>query len=141
MSYLLDTNVLSETVRQKPDKTVIAWLDSVPTETLHVSVLSLGEIRTGLEALKVGLAKRERLRLWLEQAVSGWFETRLLPVDAMVADRWGRLEAHSRAEGRPLPAIDSLIAATALAHNLRLVTRNTKDFDVPSLELVNPWKG
>jgi predicted nucleic acid-binding protein len=140
VSYLLDTNVLSETVRPRPDQTVIDWLDSVATESLHVSVLSLGEIRAGLEGVRVGSAKRERLRLWLEQAVSGWFESRLLPVDAAVADRWGRLEAQTRAEGRPLPAIDSLLAATALTHNLRLVTRNTRNFDVPGLELVNPWR-
>jgi predicted nucleic acid-binding protein len=140
VSYLLDTNVLSETIRPKPDQRVIEWLDSVQTESLHVSVLSLGEIRTGVEGMEVGPAKRERLRLWLEQALSGWFESRLLPVDAAVADRWGRLEAQTRAEGRPLPAIDSLLAATALQHNLRLVTRNTKDFRVPGLEVLDPWE-
>jgi hypothetical protein len=117
---------------------VVRWLEDVPDEALHVSVLTVGEIRSGVESLRPG-AKRERLRLWLEQELPAWFEDRLLLVDAEVADRWGRLLAAAR---RPLPAIDSLIAATALQHGLRLVTRNTRHFDLPGLglELVNPWE-
>ena len=136
MSYLLDTNVVSEVTRRRPDTQVVRWLEDVPDEALHVSVLTVGEIRSGVESLRPG-AKRERLRLWLEQELPAWFEDRLLLVDAEVADRWGRLIAAAR---RPLPAIDSLIAATALKHGLRLVTRNTRHFDLPGLELVNPWE-
>ncbi len=135
MSYLLDTNVISELVRPKPAKPVLAWFENIPSEALHISVLTLGEIRKGIEQMPDG-ARREKLRLWLEHELVDWFGTRILPVDIPVADRWGRLIALMR---RPVPSIDSLLAATALQYELRLVTRNQKDFDYPGLEVVNPW--
>jgi hypothetical protein len=135
MSYLLDTNILSETVRRKPDKAVIAWLDQLPGEALFVSVLTLGEIRKGIETLS-DKRRREKLRLWLEYELPGWFEGRVLAVDLSVADRWGRLLAEV---GRPVPTIDSLLAATALHHELRLVTRNAGDFDYPGLQVISPF--
>lgn len=135
MSYLLDTNVLSELARPKPDARVVRWFRGVPDESLHASVLTLGEIRAGVERLAPG-ARRERLRVWLEVDLPGWFERRLLPVDADVADRWGRLLAEVR---RPIPAVDGLLAATALRHGLRLVTRNVADFALPGLEVIDPW--
>lgn len=135
MSYLLDTNVVPELVKRRPSSAVTAWFETIPDAALHLSVISLGEIRRGVEALRDG-AKKERLRLWLEQDLPAWFEDRLLPVSATVADRWGRLLAEV---GRPIPAIDSLLAATALHHELRLVTRNVRDFRFPGLEVVNPW--
>jgi predicted nucleic acid-binding protein len=135
VSYLLDTNVLGEVTRRTPDARVLAWLRNVPDGTLHVSVLTLGEIRKGVESLPHG-ERRERLRVWLEEDVPQWFEDRLLPVSAGVADRWGRLLAQV---GRPVPAVDSLLAATALEHDLRMVTRNEADFDFPGLQVINPW--
>ena len=135
MSYLLDTNVISELVRPKPAKAVLAWFENIPSEALHISVLTLGEIRKGIENMPDG-ARREKLRLWLEHELVDWFGSRILAVDKAVADRWGRLIAQM---GRPVPSIDSLLAATALHHELRLVTRNQKDFDYPGLEVVNPW--
>jgi predicted nucleic acid-binding protein len=135
MSYLLDTNIISETVRRSPNKAVISWLDQIPAEALFVSVLTLGEIRKGIEALS-DRRRREKLRLWLEHDLPAWFESRMLPVDLAVADRWGRLLAEV---GRPVPTIDSLLAATALHHELRLVTRNANDFDYPGLEVINPF--
>jgi hypothetical protein len=135
MSYLLDTNVISELVRPKPSKAVLAWFENIPSEALHISVLTLGEIRKGVEHMPDG-ARREKLRLWLEHELADWFGTRILPVDLPMAGRWGRLIAQM---GRPVPSIDSLLAATALHHELRLVTRNQKDFDYPGLEVVNPW--
>lgn len=137
MSYLVDTNIVSEIAHVKPQAVVLEWLDRIPASALYMSVLTLGEIRWGVEAVEAG-RKKERLRLWLEQVLRGWFGDRILPVDEAVADRWGRLTA---AAGRPLPAIDSLIAATALTHDLRLVTRSTKDFTgIAGLAVVNPWK-
>jgi predicted nucleic acid-binding protein len=135
MSYLLDTNVISELVRPKPTKVVLDWFRNIPSEALHISVLTLGEIRKGVEQMPDG-ARREKLRLWLEHDLVDWFGARVLPVDTLVADRWGRLLALA---GRPVPSIDSLLAATALHHELRLVTRNEKDFIYPGLEIVNPW--
>lgn len=136
MSYLLDTNVISETVRRSPDKAVIAWLKGIPGEALYVSVLTLGEVRKGIEGLK-DHQRREKLRVWLEHDLPDWFEDRVLTIDMPVADRWGRLLASA---GRPLPTIDCLLAATALHYELRLVTRNTKDFEFPGLEVINPWE-
>jgi toxin FitB len=135
MSYLLDTNIISETVRRTPNKRVIEWLNQVPGEALYVSVLTLGEVRKGIESLSEG-KRREKLRLWLEHELPAWFESRVLPVDLAVAERWGRLLAEV---GRPVPTIDSLLAATALSHELRLVTRNAGDFDYPGLEVINPF--
>lgn len=135
MSYLLDTNVISETIRNTPDAAVIRWLRQVPDDHLYVSVLSLGEMRKGIERMAPG-TRRERLRLWLEYDLAAWFAERVLPVDQAVADRWGRLLG---AADRSLPAIDSLLAATALHHELRLATRNVHDFVFPGLELLNPW--
>lgn len=137
MSYLVDTNVISELTRPKPAPAVAAWFEEVADEALHLSVLTLGELRRGVEKLPAG-KRKERLRYWLEQELPAWFGTRLLPIDAAVADTWGRLQAGAE---RTLPAVDSLIAATALHHHLRLVTRNTMDFDVPGLETINPWSG
>jgi len=135
MSYLLDTNILSETVRRAPNRSVLAWLDRIPGEALFVSVLTLGEIRKGIEAI-TDKKRREKLRLWLEHELPVWFEGRVLPVDLAVADRWGRILAEV---GRPVPTIDSLLAATALHHELRLVTRNATDFEYPGLEVINPF--
>ena len=136
MSYLLDTNVISETIRRRQDKLVIGWLEQVPAEALFLSVLTLGEIRKGVERL-TDKKRREKLRLWLEHELPTWFEGRVLPIDLAVADRWGRLLAET---GRPVPTIDSLLAATALHYELRLVTRNARDFAYPGLEVINPWQ-
>lgn len=101
-----------------------------------MSVLTFGEIRKGIEKL-VDKKKREKLRIWLEHELTAWFDGRVLPVDLAVAERWGRLLADV---GRPIPTIDSLLAAAALHHELHLVTRNVKDFDYPGLEVLNPWQ-
>jgi predicted nucleic acid-binding protein len=136
MSYLLDTNVISELVRSKADKKVLEWFQKIPPEALYISVLTLGEIRKGVEACK-DRKRKERLRLWLEIDLPEWFGNRILLIDHLIADRWGRLQNEMK---KPIPAIDSLIAATALHHDLRLVTRNNKDFDYPALQVINPWK-
>lgn len=135
MSYLIDTNVISELARPKPSKAVLAWFDSIPAEALNISVLTLGEIRKGIEQMPES-ARREKLRVWLEHDLIEWFGNRVLPIDIAVSDRWGRLVAQM---GRPVPSIDSLLAATALHHELRMVTRNQKDFNYPGLEVINPW--
>ena len=139
MSYLIDTNVLSELRRKQPDSHVVAWFSERAAQSLFLSVLTLGEIRKGIELLDAthaDAARRQSLSDWLEQELPTFFLGRLLGVDAGVADRWGRLQAQA---GRPLPAIDSLLAATALHHNLTLVTRNVRDFADMGVELINPW--
>lgn len=135
MSYLLDTNVISEFKKHTPNLKVIEWIQSLPAHALHISVLTVGEIRKGAEAV-TDQNRREKLRLWLENELPEWFEDRILPVNIEVAERWGRIQHEI---GRPVSAIDSLLVATALHYELRMVTRNTKDFDFPSLEVINPW--
>ncbi len=135
MSYLIDTNVLSELRRRNPEPSVVEWFSNRPARTLYLSVLTLGEIRKGVESLGDG-QRRIRLLDWLETELPAFFAERVLSIDRPVADRWGRLVAGA---GRPVPTVDSLLAATALHHELRLVSRNEKDFDYPGLEVVNPW--
>ena len=135
MEYLVDTCVLSELIKKKPEKKVVAWLNETPNTSLYISVLTIGEIRKGTSLVSDN-KKREHLLRWLEKELMGWFGHRILPIDISVADRWGRLVAESK---HKLPAVDSLLAATALSHNLRMVTRNIKDFQHISLEVVNPW--
>jgi len=135
LSYLVDTNVLSELRRRDPDVNVVRWLEARPATTLYLSVLTLGELRKGIEALPHGARKR-RLLDWLEVELPGFFAGRVLPIDARVADRWGHLVAQA---ARPVPTVDSLLAATALTHGLTLVTRNLRDFQYPGLVVVDPW--
>jgi len=135
VSYLVDTNVLSELRRKSPDTRVVEWFAKRPAETLYLSVLTLGEIRKGREGV-TDAARRQALTDWLETELPLFFTGRLLNVDAAVADRWGRMVA---AAGRPLPVVDSLLAATALTHDLVLVTRNTKDFAGLPVEIFDPW--
>jgi toxin FitB len=136
VSFLLDTNVVSEIARPRPERAVLAWFAAAADAQLYLSVLSLGEIRKGIDQLPAG-ARRALLTAWLEGDLPAWFGARLLLIDAAVADRWGRLLAASE---RSLPAIDSLLAATALVHDLALVTRNVSDFEIPGLEVVDPWR-
>lgn len=135
MSYLIDTNVLSELRRKQADAQVVAWAQARPRPSLYLSVLSLGEIRKGIEGV-ADTAFRQTLTDWLEVELPNYFVGRLLGIDEQVADRWGRLQADA---GRTLPAIDGLLAATALQHDLVLVTRNVKDFEGLGVQLVNPW--
>lgn len=135
MSYLLDTNVLSELKRKSADSGVVSWFSQRPPATLYLSVLTLGEIRKGIEGVSEE-TRRQTLLDWLETDLPSFFMGRIMAVDGSVADRWGRIIAVA---GRPLPAIDSLLAATALEHDLVLVTRNVKDFAGLPVQLFNPW--
>ncbi len=136
MSYLIDTNVLSELRRKQPAPNVAAWMQARPRSSLYLSVLTLGEIRKGLERVD-DAARKQSLLDWLEVELPHYFVGRLLDIDAATADRWGRLMAQA---SRPLPAIDGLLAAIALQHDLTLVTRNGKDFAHLGLRLINPWE-
>jgi predicted nucleic acid-binding protein len=135
MSYLIDTNIISETSKMRPDPLLVQWFDQVSADDLYLSVLSVGEIRNGVERLSPGKRKND-LVLWLEYALPSWFGKNILPISQEIAEKWGYLNAHHK---KSLPAIDSLLAATALTHNLKIVTRNSQDFVVQGLEVINPF--
>ena len=134
MSYLLDTNVVSE-IRRGRDPSVAAWAGEVVDADLHLSVLTLGEVRKGIERLRGrDPAQAEVFATWLEQ-LRDHFADRILPIDHRVAEEWGRLNA-----GRERKTVDSLIAATARIHGLSVVTRNTADFEGCDVPVLNPWQ-
>jgi predicted nucleic acid-binding protein len=126
-------------VKLRPDPRVKAWVDAIDEQLIHVSVLTLGEIRKGIESLPAS-SRRATLESWLIQDLVLRLAGRILLVDQEVADRWGRLAGKAKAENRPLPAVDGLLAATAMEHNLTLVTRNTRDVLLTGVPLFNPWE-
>lgn len=139
MSFLLDTNVVSEWVRPRPDEGVVAWLTEVDEDRVFMSVVTLAELRHGIERLADG-ARRRRLDRWLMDELPLRFEGRVVPIDAAIADAWGRLVAHRETLGRPIGMADGFIAATAQVHGFTLVTRNVSDFEKSLPTVVNPWK-
>lgn len=133
--FLLDTNILSELRKQdRCDPGVRAWFEQCPESQLYVSVLVLGEIRRGIERIRARDPRQaDALEAWLESITQG-YEERLLPVDRRVADRWGALGAH-----QPIAPVDGLLAATALTHQLTLVTRNVADVESTGVRVLNPF--
>jgi predicted nucleic acid-binding protein len=138
VSYLLDANCISEPTRDRPEPRVLSWLDAVDESQLYLSVLTLGEIRKGASALPES-RRRSHLEVWLERQVKVRFSGRILPISDDIAERWGWLAAEAKTRGRSLPVIDGLLAATALHHNLVLVSRNITDFLVTRVPILNPW--
>lgn len=139
MSYLLDTCVISELVSARPAPAVLEWMDSVETMRLFLSVLTIGEIKRGIVRLPES-KRRSVLENWLEQDLLLRFHGRILLLDVPIIVTWGQLVGELEGKGRPLPAIDSLIAATALHYQLQLVTRNEKDFANTGVSILNPWQ-
>ena len=137
MSFLLDTNAVSEWVKPRPNPGLIAWMESVDEDRLFISVVSLAELHYGVERLPAG-RRRDRLGQWIHHELSLRFEDRILTVDTNVAEAWGKTVSRSEAAGRPIGAMDAFVAATAESHLLTLVTRNVSDF--PMLRtILNPW--
>jgi toxin FitB len=135
VTYLLDTNVLSETRKRRPAAAVVGWIAATPPDRLHVSVLTLGEIERGIARVR-GRGDRQQataLERWLQDVEAG-FEDRVVPVTLPVATAWGRQQF-----ARPFPVIDALIAATARVHAMTVVTRNVKDFEQAGVQVLNPF--
>lgn len=138
MKFLIDTCVISEGLRPRPNTGAITWMEACDPNTQYLSVLTLGEIQKGVE--KLGATQRgDILQTWLDRDVTEQFSGRILPVDSEVALTWGRLQATLERAGTPTPSLDALLCATALTHNLVIVTRNTKDFAPTGVQLLNPW--
>jgi predicted nucleic acid-binding protein len=136
--FLLDTNVISELLKPRPEPLVSAWIEATDESVLYLSVLTLGEIRRGISSLPVS-RRRTRLEAWLDKDLSARFEGRILAINQEVADRWGMLTALANKTGLALPVIDGLLAATALEHNLTLVTRDTGQIPTVGVAVFNPW--
>jgi predicted nucleic acid-binding protein len=136
--FLLDTNVVSEWVKPQPNIGVIRWLDAVDEDRTRLSVVTLAEIRLGIERLEPG-RRRERLTVWLEEDLPARFADRLLHVDREVAVMWGVVMAETARAGHSMSSMDAWFAATARHYGLTLVTRNARDFVAAGIALVNPW--
>jgi toxin FitB len=137
-AFLLDTNVISELIKPKAETKVTTWIDATDEELLFLSVLTLGEIRKGV-ALLPRSARRITLETWLSHDLPLRFSGRILNIDQDVADCWGHLSALTSAKGANVAVMDGLLAASAMHHNLTLVTRNTKDIAATGVSLFNPW--
>ena len=137
MTFLLDTNAVSEWVKPRPNPGLMKWMESADEDRVFVSVISLVELRYGVERMPAG-SRRSRIEQWLQHELPLRFERRILPVDTQVAELWGQTVARSEAVGRPIGVMDAFLAATAETYELTLVTRNVSDF--PLLKAVlNPW--
>lgn len=139
MSWLLDTCVLSELVKERPEPQVLRWIGSVSEERLYLSALTVGELEKGI-ALLPDSRRRRRLRAWLSEDLAMRFEGRVLPLDQETALIWGDMQARAEKLGRPLPVIDGLIAATAATYDLTVVTRDIRGMEWSGVRILNPWE-
>ena len=138
MAYLVGTNVISETLKSRPEAKVIDWLGSQKANDLVLASVSLGELVRGARQAK-DTAKRERFKRWIEQDLAPQFNGRILPFDQEAAVIWGEIMGDGDQLGRPKPMADAQIAAVARRHNLTLVTRNTRDFAGMGVGILDPW--
>ncbi len=138
MNYLLDTCVISELASPSPNGNVVSWIDDLSDENVFISVITIGEIKRGIDRLSMSARKR-KLEKWLESLLLRFDDT-IVSVDTSVVLSWGEMIASLDKVGRPMPALDSLIAATAKFHHLVLATRNTLDFKHAGIQLFNPWQ-
>ena len=138
MNYLLDTCVISELIRENPDVNVVTWISGTPETSMYLSVLTIGEIHKGIEKLPES-KKKDRLHKWVNSDLCIRFKNRILDLDLEVSTKWGQIQGKAEQVGKPMPLIDGLIAATALSHDLIVVTRNTKDMEQSGVTLINPW--
>ena len=139
MKYLIDTCVISELIKNKPNENVVNWITSADEQDLFLSTLTFGEIYKGIEKIS-NISKKTKLSQWIEHDLKERFKTRILPIDISVAITWGKIQGSAELEGKPMPAIDGLIAATGLAYNLTIVTRNISDMQQSKVGLLNPWE-
>ena len=138
MSYLIDTCCISELVKKKPNPNVVRWFADRDEFSMYLSVITFGELRKGIEKLPDSKKKKELSR-WVKEDLSQRFKNRVLSIHMNEVNRWGEILAAAEQKGKPLPAIDSLIAATAQVHDLSVVTRNTQDMEGSGVEVINPW--
>jgi toxin FitB len=127
VSFLLDTNAISEWVKPRPNPGLMSWMETADEDRVFLSVVSLAELRYGVERMPTG-SRCNRLTAWLERELPLRFEGRILPIDGEIADAWGKMMSRNEAAGRPMPVMDGFLPATAEVRGLALVTRNVADF-------------
>lgn len=138
MKALLDTCVISELVTKQPNTNVVTFVDNLDPDDVYLSVITIGEIVKGIKKLPDS-RRRSDLNAWLQEDLLARFYGKILPLDTAVIVEWGVLTARLETAGTPMPAIDSLIAATILAHKTTLITRNVSDFGAAGIKIINPW--
>jgi predicted nucleic acid-binding protein len=139
MSYLLDTCVLTEFARQQPDPQVLNWMQRVDRDGLYMSVISVGEIQRGIERLPDS-TRKDQLLDWVYHGLLERLKDHILPLDTVTLTLWGSLTAWKETNGQPMGTLESLIAASALRHNLILATRYVKEYFRSGVQIVNPWE-
>jgi predicted nucleic acid-binding protein len=139
MNYVLDTNVISELITRHPNQNVIDWIDKLDPETIYLSVITIGEVRKGIEKLAPSRRKDE-MTLWLTNDLLLRFADKIVDITSTVMLVWGELTGQMEREGKSMPAIDSLIAASVIEGRFTLVTRNEDDFQYAGISIINPWK-
>lgn len=138
MKFLLDTCVISELIKKKPDSKVIIWISDCPEDSFYLSVLTIGEIQKGISKLS-DKNRKKRIQNWLDKDLKNRFADRIIPITLEIALTWGEILAESESKGISIPSIDSMIGATAVAQNLYVVTRNEKDIKKTGARVINPW--
>ena len=139
MNYLLDTNVISELIAREPNRKVVDWIDSLDPETVYLSVITIGELRKGIEKL-ASSRRKDQLAIWLASDLLLRFADKMVDITIDVMLVWGELTGRLERDGKPIAAIDSLIAASVLEGNYTLVTRNEDAFQHTGVSIMNPWK-
>jgi toxin FitB len=138
MNYLLDTCLISELSKLKPNEKVVDWVLSENETNFYVSVLTFGELHKGVQKLPES-KKKEELQVWIEDELKNRFQNRIIGIDMRVSILWGKIQCFAEKKGKPMPSIDSLIAATGIAYELTVVTRNVTDMEQSGVKLLNPW--
>ena len=138
MNYLLDTCLISELAKSEPNQKVVDWILSENETNFYISVLTFGELHKGIEKLPKS-KKKEALRVWVENDLRNRFANHIVGIDMQVSIIWGKIVGLAEKMGSPMPAIDSLIAATGIAHDLTVVTRNISDMKQSGVKLINLW--
>ena len=139
MKYLLDTNIISELISNQPNQSVLDFLSLINENDIYLSVITIGEIKSGIENVK-SLDKKEKLSKWLEDELLKRFENRIINIDINAMMTWGKINQNLKSIGKPLPIMDSLIATSCICHEFILITRNEKDFQNLVLKIINPFK-
>ena len=138
MNYLLDTCIISELIKTRPYTKVVKWVQSIDESSTFISVLTIGEIYKGIS--KLGASRKKRtLQEWIDKELYPRFDNRIIPISIEIAEIWGEIQGKAEQRGESMPAIDSLIAATAIAYDLTVVSRNASDMEKSGVSVHNPW--